>query len=262
MGRGGFLVWLTVVIVIATVVIHERIATGSQLATRDRVQGPGWWPTKGTAPRADYIGTEACVPCHRTQATSQPATSMARTAIRAERSDVVRASKPLTFSTGSHSYKIASDGNQAPLYTVSSGTQSSSARLTWAFGAGKVGQSFLFDRDGTMHEARVSYFDSIGTLAFTPGRAVTAPRDLPEAMARPVDDTELRRCFGCHTTAPTTEGKFDPANAIPGVQATSERTGRPCPVGNSRCASCHMPKYDVPDMHHKFTDHKIQLPQK
>jgi Cytochrome c554 and c-prime len=267
----------------------------------------------------------------------------------------------------------------APLYTVSSGTQSSSARLTWAFGAGKVGQSFLFDRDGTVHEARAGYFDSIHTLAFTPGRAVTAPRDLAEAMARPVDQAELRRCFACHTTAPTTEGKFDPSRAIPGVtceachgpgrrhaeamklprnvggdapllnpanlrpeesvdfcgachatffdialngtqgtpalrsqpyrlqlsqcwkagrdarltciachnphrplvtdapayddrclschvtagtEPTSERAGRACPVGSSRCATCHMPKYDVPDMHHEFTDHRIQVPQR
>lgn len=378
MGRGGLGVLLTVVIVSATVVIHENIATGRQLATRDRIQGPGWWPTKGTSPRADYIGAEACAPCHGNQTSSQPATSMARTAIRADRSDVVRASTRLTFSTGSYSYKIASDGHQLPLYTVSSGTQSSSARLTWAFGAGKVGQSFLFDRNGTIHEARVSYFDSLRTLAFTPGRAVTAPRDLAEAMARPVDDTELRRCFACHTTAPTTEGRFDAANAIPGVtceachgpgrrhvdamklprvvagdapmlnpsklrpeesvdfcgachatffdialtgqkgipalrsqpyrlqlsrcwktrdarltciachdphrqlvtdpvayddrclschvtsgvQPTSERAERPCPVGNSRCSTCHMPKYDVPDMHHKFTDHRIQLPQR
>jgi hypothetical protein len=148
---------------------------------------------------------------------------MARTAIRADSSEVVRASKQLTFSTGSHSHKIASAGDQPPLYTVSSGTESSSARLTWAFGAGNVGQSFLFDRDGTVHEARVSYFDSIRALGFTPGRAVTAPRDLAEAMARPVDDTELRRCFGCHTTAPTTEGKFD---------------------------------------HHQFTDHRIQVPRR
>jgi hypothetical protein len=381
MGRGVLGVWSTVVIVSATlviVVIQTTISAGRQLATPDRVQGSGWWPTKGTAPRGDYIGPEACAPCHASQATTQPSTSMARTAIRADRSDVLHASKGLTFSTGAYSYKIASDGDQPPLYTVSSEEESSSARLTWAFGAGNVGQSFLFDRDGTMHEARVSYFDSIRTLAFTPGRALTAPRDLAEAMARPVGDAELRRCFGCHTTAPTTEGKFDPTGAIPGVtceachgpgrrhadamkfarsvagdapmfipsrvrpeesvdfcgachatffdialtgqqglpslrsqpyrlqlsqcwkakdarltcvachdphrplatdpvayddrclschvtsgvQPTSERAGRPCPVGTSRCATCHMPRYDVPDMHHQFTDHRIQLPRR
>jgi hypothetical protein len=380
MRRGGFSIWSTIVVAGATlviVIVQASITSGRQLATPDRIQGAGWWPTKGTAPRGDYVGPEACAGCHPNQTATQPSTSMARTAIRADRSDVLDA-KGLTFSSGSYSYKIASDGDRLPLYTVSSGTESSSARLTWAFGAGKVGQSFLFDRDGTIHEARVSYFDSIRTLSFTPGRAVTAPRDLAEAVARPLGDTELRRCFGCHTTAPTTEGQFDPADSIPGitceachgpgrrhvdamklprsvggdapmfnplklrpeesvdfcgschatffdialtgaqglpalrsqpyrlqlsqcwkakdarltcvschdphrplvtdpaayddrclschltsgVQATSARTERPCPVGTSRCSTCHMPKYDVPDMHHKFTDHKIQLPQK
>jgi Cytochrome c554 and c-prime len=376
MGRAGWGVW-SVVVIFAAVVVHQINAASHQLATPDRVQGPGWWPTEGTPPRADYVGAEACTPCHASQATTQPSTAMAQTAMRAGRSDVLRGSTPLTFSAGSYSYKIASDGDQPPLYTVSSGTQSSSAPLTWAFGLGKVGQSFLFDRDGTFYEARVSYFDSIRALAFTPGRAVTAPRDLAEAMARPVDDKELRRCFGCHTTAPTTEGRFDPSSAIPGVtceachgpgrrhadamklprrvagdapmlnpaklrpaesvdfcgachatffdialtgqqgipalrsqpyrlqlsqcwktkdarltcvachdphrplvtdplayddrclschvtsgvQPTSQRAERPCPVGNSRCATCHMPKYDVPDMHHQFTDHRIQVPQ-
>jgi len=380
MRRGELGIWSTIVVAGATlviVIVQASITSGRQLATPDRVAGPGWWPTKGTAPRGDYVGPEACAGCHPNQTAIQPSTSMARTAISADRSDVLDA-KGLTFSSGSYSYKIASDGDRLPLYTVSSGTESSSARLTWAFGAGKVGQSFLFDRDGTIHEARVSYFDSIRTLSFTPGRAVTAPRDLAEAMSRPVGDAELRRCFGCHTTAPTTAGKFDPGAAIPGitceachgpgrrhveamqlprrvagdapmfnplklrpeesvdfcgschatffdialtgaqglpalrsqpyrlqlsacwkakdarltcvschdphrplmtdpaayddrclschltsgVQATSTRTERPCPVGTSRCSTCHMPKYDVPDMHHKFTDHKIQLPQK
>jgi hypothetical protein len=62
-------------------------------------------------------------------------------------------------------------------------------------------------------------------LGFTPGRAVVAPRDVDEAMARRVPDPEVRRCFACHTTAPTTEGKFDPSNAVPGVT----------------CEACHGP---------------------
>jgi hypothetical protein len=63
---------------------------------------------------------------------------MARTAIKADRSDVLHASKGLTFSTGAYSYKIASDGDQPPLYTVSSEKESSSARLTWAFGSDAI----------------------------------------------------------------------------------------------------------------------------
>jgi hypothetical protein len=261
---------------------------------------------------------------------------------------------------------------------VTDGTHTDSTPLTWAFGVGRVGQSFLFERDRVFHEARVSYYDSIRGLAFTPSRALEAPRDLAEAMARPVPGAEVRRCFACHTTAPTSEGVFDASAATPGVtceachgpgrqhvdamkqrriaegktrifnpsklepadtvdfcgachatfwdvtlanekgiaalrsqpyrllssrcwsdgdarltciachnphrplvrdpiaydarcaschvtrgaETTREHPGRACTVGASGCVSCHMPKYDVPELRHSFTDHLIRIAQK
>ena len=38
-----------------------RPAGAQGMATADRLQAPGWWPTKGTAPRADYVGAATCV---------------------------------------------------------------------------------------------------------------------------------------------------------------------------------------------------------
>jgi hypothetical protein len=197
---------------------------GGQMATADRMAGPAWWPTKGTPPRADYIGAAACTPCHARQAATQPATSMARTASRAADSDVLRAQPRLTFHRGSYAYEIVTAGPQS-LYSVSDGSRSSSAPLTWAFGVGKVGQSFLFERDGAFHEARVSYYDAVHALDYTPARAIDTARDVLEAMARPVSEAEVRRCFACHTTAPTTDGTFEPAAATPGVT----------------CEACHGP---------------------
>lgn len=355
------------------------IVAHAQMPTKERVQAAGWWPTKGTAPRADYVGAAACAPCHPTQSASQPSTSMARTAASAQQSDVLRASRRLTFESGGYSYEIASDDRRS-LFTVVNGTRSSSAPLTWVFGVGKVGQSFLFNRDGAFYEARVSYFASIHALGFTPGRALAAPSGLDDAMARRVNETEARRCFACHTTAPTAQGTFDPSSAIPGITCeachgpgrrhveamkvtrreggvapmlnpaklppdesvdfcgachatfwdialdgvkgipaqrsqpyrlqssrcwtatsgdarltciachdphrplvsdvrdydrrclachvtagahpTTERPGRACPVGAAECARCHMPAYDVPEMHHEFTDHLIRVPQR
>jgi len=199
-------------------------ALGGQMATADRIKDQGWWPTKGTVARGDYVGAAACTPCHRPQSTSQPTTAMARTANRTDRSEVLRGPGPLTFDSGGFHYEIAPDGAQSR-YTVATGSRSSSAVLTWAFGVGNVGQSFLFAREGAFYEARVSYYESIHGLAFTPGRAMAAPRDLDEAMARRVDEEELRRCFGCHTTAPTADGRFDASRAVPGVT----------------CEACHGP---------------------
>jgi hypothetical protein len=200
------------------------IVGGGQMATADRLEGPGWWPTKGLAPRGDYMGAAACSACHAVQSATQPATSMARTASRAERSDVLRAGTRLQFSSGSYTYEIVTTGQQS-LYSVSDGTRRSSAPLAWAFGAGQVGQSFLFQSDGAFREARVSYYNTAHALDFTPARKIVAPRDVDEAMSRPVNDAEVRRCFACHTTASTTESRFDPSHATPGIT----------------CEACHGP---------------------
>ena len=47
------------------------------------------------------------------------------------------------------------------------------------------------------------------------------------------------KCQACHT-----RGK-------PGA--------RMCKVSTSHCASCHMPKLELPGAHHKFTDHRIRI---
>jgi formate-dependent nitrite reductase cytochrome c552 subunit len=31
-------------------------------------------------------------------------------------------------------------------------------------------------------------------------------------------------------------------------------------VATTKCVTCHMPKYDVPEMHYSFTDHLIRIP--
>ena len=351
-------------------------ASTQRLATADRVaQSPGWWPTKGTAPRKDFLGPTACAACHTEKAATQATTAMARTASRATTSEALRGHPRLSFRLGAYSYSIVTDERQTT-YAVTDGTRSESSLLTWAFGEGKVGQSFLFDRDGLLFESRVTYFDSLKALDFTPGRAVPASSPFEEAMARRVGNVEARRCFGCHTTASTTEGVFDHASdPIPGVTceachgpgrkhveamqggrleegkrevmdprrldptelvdfcgachatywdialegstgpialrsqpyrlqssrcwgpgdvritctachdphvplvreprsydrrclachlspgepATRERSERACKVGTESCVSCHMPSYEVPEMHSKFTDHLIRV---
>jgi hypothetical protein len=54
------------------------------------------------------------------------------------------------------------------------------------------------------------------------------------------------KCTACHS--PQTKGVAAP-----------ERTAAICPVGKERCTRCHMPKYDLPGGHFKFTDHHIRL---
>jgi hypothetical protein len=74
-------------------------------------------------------------------------------------------------------------------------------------------------------------------------------------------------CVACHdphrplvTGAAAYDDKCLSCHVRSGAAQDATHPGRACPVGTSNCAQCHMPRFDVPDMHHQFTDHLIQLP--
>ena len=198
---------------------------GAQIATADRVQGPGFWPTQGTSARKDFLGLAACAKCHASHARTQPGTSMARTAERAADAATLRENPVLGFHTDTHRYEVRTSGGQSLFSVTGPDGTTASVPLSWAFGAGKVGQTYLFEWDGAFHEARLSYFESLHGADFTPGRAVKAPKDLAEALSRRMPDAEARRCFGCHNTASTAAGTFDPKGLIAGIT----------------CEACHGP---------------------
>lgn len=60
------------------------------------------------------------------------------------------------------------------------------------------------------------------------------------------------KCNACHQSNP----KIKLAKATP---IAKDRTAPFCPVGTQNCASCHMPKTDLPQSHFKFTDHRIRV---
>ncbi|HEY0758711.1 MAG TPA: multiheme c-type cytochrome [Acidisarcina sp.] len=162
---------------------------------------------------------------------TQRLTPMARTLSHAADAHALRAHPELTFriagssTTPSIRYEIKTGGNQST-YTVTDGKSTLSASLLWAFGTPRIGQSYLFKKeDGHFYEARVTYFEHLQKLDFTPSRALTSPASLSEAMYREVDPTEVSRCFACHSTASSTSGQFDEKSMVPGVT----------------CEACHGP---------------------
>ena len=44
-----------------------------------------------------------------------------------------------------------------------------------------------------------------------------------------------------------------------GEKKTDVHPGDPCPTNTKDCVSCHMEKVYVPEMHYKFTDHRIRI---
>jgi hypothetical protein len=57
------------------------------------------------------------------------------------------------------------------------------------------------------------------------------------------------RCLACHAKA----GE---------AKAATGQIGKACPTGAKNCVTCHMPKYELPEMHYRFTDHKIRVAAK
>jgi hypothetical protein len=109
------------------------------------------------------------------------------------------------------------------VYTVTGGTHKKAATrnnipapLAWSFGDGRIGQSYLFERDGNFFESRASYFGNLKILDLTLGRELTDLKNLEEAIGRPVTGSELIRCFACHSTASTINDNFDRTRIIPG----------------------------------------------
>lgn len=55
-----------------------------------------------------------------------------------------------------------------------------------------------------------------------------------------------QRCLACHAAGQSSK-------------ASSRLPGTACPRSTRDCTTCHMPKYEVPGTHAKFTDHRIQI---
>jgi hypothetical protein len=72
----------------------------------------------------------------------------------------------------------------------------------------------------------------------------TACHNPHEAMSQEAKFYDAK-CTACHRTAPATK---------------AERVALLCKSGKqSNCVSCHMPQYEIPGSHHKFTDHRIRV---
>src|ERR1700682_2089811 len=166
----------------------------AQLSTTDHLAEPGFWPTQNATSRRDYVGSVACASCHATIVASQKATPMAGTALRADDAGILHSHPQMNFAVGKYHYEVKTAATPS-VYTPTGGTRTFSATLLWAFGTGRVGQSYLFKQaDGNFYEARVTYFATLQNLHFTPDRALASPKDLEEAMYRPVGAAEIGRC--------------------------------------------------------------------
>lgn len=194
------------------------------MATDEHLGAAGWWPTKGSTSREDYVGTKECARCHAKRTVSQLTTPMARASTLAASSEVLREFDHLSLQLGPYTYTVTSAADTS-VYSVRDPTNSISETLVWAFGLGNKGQTYIYQRNGFYYESRLSFYKAIRGLDLTTGHGIGTPANLEDALGRLIDPDTLRRCFGCHTTASTTTAGFDPAHLMPGVT----------------CEACHGP---------------------
>ena len=190
--------------------------TTFSLTTPDRLEESGWWPTKGQAPLSAYVGTATCVRCHEQIGAQQQGTSMFHAASRADQSAILKQHDALSLQQGSYSYKL-SRGSSGTTFAVNAATSSAVEPVRWAFGVGNIGQTYLLEKDGRYTEGRLSYYTSLSRLDITTGQSPEPPSDVEQALGHALSRDTTMQCFGCHTTAAVTSGKFDPARATPGL---------------------------------------------
>lgn len=203
---------------------QESPASESSVTTRDRLEDPGWWPTKGDAARNQYVGSESCTPCHQAIAALQHATPMFHAAVPATQSAILISHPRIEFREGDFAYSL-SRTPELVKYSASMAEDSRAANATWAMGAGEIGQTYILEKDGTYIEGRLTYYTALNALDITPGHSAQLPGGLEEALGHPLDGGTARHCFSCHTTGAVTSRVFDAAKATPGVT----------------CEACHGP---------------------
>jgi len=176
---------------------------------------------------APFVGAATCVDCHVEISRSQRAGRHAATiASGPELRSVLPPDRPIRdpILAGTE-HKLRREGDRLVYETTTEG-RLLRASVDYVLGSGRHGQTFMgADASGRVRELRISNYEGGKTWDLTTGQD-PHPNRVGERLGRPIDDDELRRCLGCHTTRTTLRG------------------GRPAPDAldrGIRCEQCHGP---------------------
>lgn len=175
----------------------------------------------GRAAAADSQQPVACGSCHQAQASAQPLTPMGQAMQLPGKNALLEKHPKLAVREGAYSYTIET-ANGKSVYTVGDGKASISLPILWSMGA--QAQTWVLERDGKMYESAVSYYPSLDGLSITTGHEQLAPKNLEDAVGKPLSETIARECFNCHATGAVVDHRLDLASLKPGV----------------RCEHCHV----------------------
>ena len=208
----------TLCALVVVVVIYGPEIVNGQASTR-----PKWNPHRVPA-GTEFIGDQACGECHKKASLPYPATGMSLAMEAVPNSKVLTQNPHLTLKLGSYSYEIKREGNQS-FYSVTDGKNTIKVPINYALGQGRMGQTYVLERNGNLYESRVSFYNEIKGLDYTLGSPQVVPASLEEAFGRLLETAEVVKCFACHANGAVVGQKLQLEKIDHGV----------------RCESCHGP---------------------
>src|ERR1041384_2610024 len=205
-------------LLIATVIALGIVANAQMNAVRR-------WNPRRVPVDTVFAGDQACGECHKKQFASANSSGMAQAMEPVGGSKILSENPKLSMHVGPYIYEITRNGKQSS-YSVSDGKETISFPILYAFGQGKMGQTYVLERDGKFYESLVSFYSEPKALDFTIGAPRTVPKSLNDAAGRLLSANEVASCFSCHAT-----------NAVVGgSQLRLEKL-----THGVRCEACHGP---------------------
>jgi hypothetical protein len=84
------------------------------------------------------------------------------------------------------------------------------------------------------------------------------PYRLTESKCYDADDARIS-CLACHDPHRAVDSKAVDYDSSASPATPAARPLRRLVASTTNCASCPMPKLELPGGHHKFTDHRIRI---
>lgn len=179
----------------------------------------------------EYVGADACSSCHSEQFAAQGLTNHARALRPAGEHPLTAEFASASARDGSWSYVFSRSGDGPLTVTLRSEEAIRELVVDWAFGSGYQASTFVsrLNEDDYL-EHHLSFYTEKNQLGLTPGHQ-TLPVETPdEALGLRYrtfsPQTEILRCFRCHTTGP--------------LGLSDEFAIEPSELG-VRCEACHGP---------------------
>lgn len=181
------------------IVISEPREVNGQMSAVQR-----WNPRRVPAGTV-FVGDQACGECHKKHVSLHGQSGMAMAMEPVPGSLVLSANPKLSMNVGPFTYEIKRNGKQST-YSVTDGKDTMSFPIVYAFGQGKMGQTYVLERDGKYYESLVSFYNEAKGLDFTIGAPRGVPASLTDAVGRLLTANEVANCFSCHATGAVVTG--------------------------------------------------------